>query len=109
MALLGFRDSETEDLMSVVAAVIHMGNIGFSDADDGTAHLDDPEALAMVSRLLLVDQNRVLDALTTTQMTMRSETITKAYDADKVGRLGCGRLPIAALPCFLAHTRAPRP
>ncbi len=57
MAIIGLSESEREDVLTVVAAVLHLGNVTFMANDRDEARPSGPaasESLAILSHLLKV-------------------------------------------------------
>ena len=59
MAIIGLSEQEREDVLTVVAAVLHLGNVTFMGNDRDEARPNGPaalEALAILSHLLKVSR-----------------------------------------------------
>ena len=85
MRIIGLSDDTVHAVLSLVAAVLHLGNIVFV-ADEATdeARVAGPaaeEAAESAARLLGVPTRALLDALTTRVLELRSERIHKKLDA----------------------------
>lgn len=60
MDLVGFTDEEEDNLFSIIAAILHMGNVTFEMDDDEASFVEDengPVKMAAVSSLFIWYQN----------------------------------------------------
>ncbi|XP_017794743.1 PREDICTED: myosin-IIIb-like isoform X2 [Habropoda laboriosa] len=120
--LLGFRDSEVDTVYRILAAILHLGDIEFGevaseDNTDNKSRVIDAAPLHRVSQLLGVEENDLLDALTSNSVMTRGETITRnntvaeacaARDAMAKGLYG--RLfdwMVNQINCLLCFNRSP--
>ncbi|XP_032241097.1 myosin-IIIb isoform X3 [Nematostella vectensis] len=80
--VIGFTHDEVSSLLAVLAAIIHMGDIVFTE-DESVSHLSDksmvsnPQVLVIVSSLLNLNAVELRDALTTNSNVTRGETIIR--------------------------------
>ncbi|KAK9796643.1 hypothetical protein WJX73_007169 [Symbiochloris irregularis] len=84
MAIIGLREQEREAVLRVVAAVMHLGNIGFKTGGADDAVLDgggSQEALHIVAGLLQVEPEALFTALTTRAIEAMRERIVKRLSA----------------------------
>ncbi|XP_032682960.1 myosin-IIIb-like isoform X2 [Odontomachus brunneus] len=120
--VLGFQDSEVDTVYRVLAAILHLGDIEFAevateDNTDNKSRVIDTAPLHTVSKLLGVEQNDLLEALTSNSVMTRGETITRnntvaeactARDAMAKGLYG--RLfdwMVNQINCLLCFSRSP--
>ncbi|XP_072749225.1 myosin-IIIb isoform X1 [Anoplolepis gracilipes] len=120
--VLGFQDSEVDTVYRVLAAILHLGDIEFAevasqDNTDNKSRVIDTIPLQRVSKLLGVEQNDLLEALTSNSVMTRGETITRnntvaearaARDAMAKGLYG--RLfdwMVNQINCLLCFSRSP--
>ncbi|KAL6261975.1 hypothetical protein P5V15_007059 [Pogonomyrmex californicus] len=120
--VLGFQDSEIDTVYRVLAAILHLGDIEFAevatqDNTDNKSRVIDTIPLNRVSKLLGVEQNDLLEALTSNSVMTRGETITRnntvaearaARDAMAKGLYG--RLfdwMVNQINCLLCFSRSP--
>ncbi|XP_058807301.1 myosin-IIIb-like isoform X2 [Phymastichus coffea] len=80
--VLGFHDAEIDTVYSVLAAVLHLGDIEFTevvseDNTDNKSEVVDNEPVLRVSRLLGIEPNDLVDAITSNSVVTRGETITR--------------------------------
>ncbi|EIE22795.1 hypothetical protein COCSUDRAFT_47698 [Coccomyxa subellipsoidea C-169] len=84
MQIVGIGEAEREAVLRTVAAVLHLGNITFvGAADEGAAPRDSSAeaALAAVADLLQVEEETLLQALTSRAIETVGERIVKRLDA----------------------------
>ncbi|XP_015438922.1 PREDICTED: myosin-IIIb-like [Dufourea novaeangliae] len=120
--LLGFQDSEVDTVYRILAAVLHLGDIEFAevaseDNTDNKSRVIDMAPLHRVSQLLGIEENDLLEALTSNSVMTRGETITRhntvaeacaARDAMAKGLYG--RLfdwMVNQINCLLSFNHAP--
>ncbi|KAK9300084.1 hypothetical protein QLX08_007125 [Tetragonisca angustula] len=120
--LLGFQDSEVDTVYRILAAILHLGDIEFGevaseDNTDNKSRVIDAAPLHRVSQLLGVEENDLLEALTSNSVMTRGETITRnntvaeacaARDAMAKGLYG--RLfdwMVNQINCLLCFNRSP--
>lgn len=80
--VLGFRDDEIDTVNRVLAAILNLGDLEFGevDSDDNTdnkARVVDVAPMHRVAKLLGVEVNNLLDALTKNSVVTKGETITR--------------------------------
>lgn len=86
--IIGFSHEEVSQLFSILAAVIHLGDIHFTE-DESVSHLSDksmvnnPQVLRTVSSLLGINAVELRDALTTNSNVTRGETIVRNNSVDQ--------------------------
>lgn len=86
--IIGFSHEEVSQLFSVLAAIIHLGDIRFTE-DESVLHLSDksmvtnPQVLLIVSSLLGINAVELRDALTTNSNVTRGETIVRNNSVDQ--------------------------
>ncbi|CAL7948662.1 unnamed protein product [Xylocopa violacea] len=120
--LLGFQESEVDIVYRILAAILHLGDIEFGevaseDNTDNKSGVIDTAPLHRVSQLLGVEENDLLEALTSNSVMTRGETITRnntvteacaARDAMAKGLYG--RLfdwMVNQINCLLCFNRSP--
>nr|XP_012145788.1 PREDICTED: myosin-IIIb isoform X2 [Megachile rotundata] len=120
--LLGFQDTEVNTIYRILAAILHLGDIEFGevaseDNTDNKSRVIDTAPLHRVSQLLGVEENDLLEALTSNSVMTRGETITRnntvaeacaARDAMAKGLYG--RLfdwMVNQINCLLCFNRSP--
>ncbi|XP_070173295.1 unconventional myosin-XVI-like isoform X2 [Littorina saxatilis] len=78
MKFVGFSQDDVSNMVTTVAAVLHLGNVRFTDRGDGhTATLTQPGVLHKVCKLLRVAFEDMSSALTEDTITARGEDVKK--------------------------------
>ncbi|KAL5006119.1 hypothetical protein ScPMuIL_017277 [Solemya velum] len=79
--IIGFQEEEMSAIYSVIAGVLHMGNIDFHHQEEGysgdSAVISNMNVGIVVSHLLAVSTSDLVEALTTTSMVARGEVIIR--------------------------------
>lgn len=83
-AINSFKDAEIDELWSVIAGVLHLGNLTFVDSDKSTGdcHVADPETLKRAARCLSVTTEQLQNALTSQVVAARGDVVAKAHDVN---------------------------
>ncbi|XP_065191365.1 myosin-IIIa-like [Sycon ciliatum] len=76
MSIVGFEESDINGLVSSIAAILHIGNLSFTDKSD-KAKLLNPDLLSHVASLIGVDSAQLLAALTLQVTVACGETIKR--------------------------------
>lgn len=69
---LEFSEIEQQDLFSVISAILHLGNVGFSE-EDGVSVILKPDEVDIVSKLLRCDKEKL-------ELSLRQRTIEAMLD-----------------------------
>ena len=77
MENLGLKEREVNDVMRVVAIVLHVGNIPFLKKDDDTAAIDDKKEAEIAAGLLEITAENLIYGLTHQVSTTRNEKIVR--------------------------------
>ncbi|CAH0548019.1 unnamed protein product [Brassicogethes aeneus] len=64
LSTLDFTEKEQHDMFSIVAAILHLGNIGFVEHEAGKAKVSKSEAVEIVAKLMGCDEAELREALT---------------------------------------------
>lgn len=83
MKVLVFSDSEISDIMKILAALLHLGNVRYTATEKQNmevAMIQDWTELKIVSRLLNLDPNALHRALTTKTLYTRGEAVTSSLN-----------------------------
>ncbi|XP_031788630.1 myosin-IIIb isoform X2 [Nasonia vitripennis] len=120
--VLGFQEAEVDAVYSVLAAILHLGDIEFveilsEDNTDNKSAVVDNAPVLRVSKLLGIEPDDLVEALTSNSVVTRGETITRnntvseacaARDAMAKGLYG--RLfdwMVNQINCLLSFNRSP--
>ncbi|PIO66643.1 myosin head [Teladorsagia circumcincta] len=83
-AISGFQDAEIDELWSVIAGILHLGNLTFADSDNSTGHCHvvDKEILRRAAMCLSVTTDQLQNALTSQVVAARGDVVAKAHDVN---------------------------
>ncbi|KAI1716481.1 myosin head (motor domain) domain-containing protein [Ditylenchus destructor] len=81
MKVLMFKEAEISSIVKILAALLHIGNIGYEVSDDNTVQISDTVCLTRVANILQVNPNDVADSLTGKTMLAKGERIRLYFDA----------------------------
>ncbi|XP_052412896.1 unconventional myosin-Ic isoform X1 [Carassius gibelio] len=73
LTIIGFNEEEIQELMEIVASVLHLGNIQFGEDEEGETHVTTEPQLQYLSQLLGVDGSVLKEALTHKKMVAKGE------------------------------------
>lgn len=78
MDTVGFLDEEQQDMFIVLSGILNLGNVVFEmDENEGAFVKDTQGALAIASKLLGFDTEKIAEALTSTSTVMRGSVIKR--------------------------------
>ena len=80
-----FTDNEIVQILDAVVGVLNMGNVEFGLVNDDTPRpsADSREAITMAARLLNIDLEQLVNALTTKRQTIGKEVLTSPLTIDQ--------------------------
>nr|CDJ93760.1 Myosin head and IQ calmodulin-binding region and Myosin tail 2 domain containing protein [Haemonchus contortus] len=83
-AISSFKDAEIDELWSVIAGILHLGNLTFADSDNSTGHCHvvDEETLRRAAKCLSVTTDQLQNALTSQVVAARGDVVAKAHDVN---------------------------
>nr|CDJ82018.1 Myosin head and Myosin tail 2 domain containing protein [Haemonchus contortus] len=83
-AISSFKDAEIDELWSVIAGILHLGNLTFADLDNSTGHCHvvDQETLRRAAKCLSVTTDQLQNALTSQVVAARGDVVAKAHDVN---------------------------
>lgn len=73
--IMEVKGDEQKEIFEIIASVLHMGNIGFTE-DDGQAVVLKPESVASITKLLGCDKDQLTHALTHRTIEARLDVVT---------------------------------
>uniref|UniRef100_A0A8C7MRB4 Myosin Ic, paralog a n=1 Tax=Oncorhynchus kisutch TaxID=8019 RepID=A0A8C7MRB4_ONCKI len=73
LTVIGFHEEEVEDLLNIIASVLHLGNTQFGEGEDGETQITTESHLTYLSKLLGVDGPALREALTHKKLTAKGE------------------------------------
>ncbi|XGW14792.1 hypothetical protein V3C99_000788 [Haemonchus contortus] len=83
-AISSFKDAEIDEMWSVIAGILHLGNLTFADSDNSTGHCHvvDQETLRRAAKCLSVTTDQLQNALTSQVVAARGDVVAKAHDVN---------------------------
>ncbi|CAH1098535.1 unnamed protein product [Psylliodes chrysocephalus] len=81
LSTLDFTENEQMDLFAIISAILHMGNIGFTE-EEGVSFIAKPEMVENVSKLLNCDKNLLKQALLERTIKTNNEELTTPLNRD---------------------------
>lgn len=84
MDMVGFTDDEQLDMFTVIAAVLHLGNVTFDlDESDAAMIIEPNGAVRVASKLLGVDPEEVVSCLTSMVTVTKGEYVKRNYSREQ--------------------------
>ncbi|KAL7976049.1 hypothetical protein Chor_009727 [Crotalus horridus] len=94
LSVINFSDSEVEDLLSIIASVLHLGNVQFATDEHGSAQVTTENQIKYLARLLGLENAVLQEALTHKKIIAKGEQVReelpaecKSSDGDRGGGL----------------------
>lgn len=81
LTVIEFSDNEQSDMFSIIAAILHLGNIGFSE-EDGLPKILKPDTVQTVSQLLGCDLRELTNALTHRTIETNQDIVTSPLNRE---------------------------
>uniref|UniRef100_A0A2K5YZV9 Myosin motor domain-containing protein n=1 Tax=Mandrillus leucophaeus TaxID=9568 RepID=A0A2K5YZV9_MANLE len=72
-SVIDFTEADLENLFGIIASVLHLGNIGFEEDDQGCATIPDTHEIKWIAKLLGVHPADLLEALTHRKIEAKTE------------------------------------
>ncbi|XP_042298586.1 unconventional myosin-Ic isoform X2 [Sceloporus undulatus] len=98
LSVINFTDNEVEDLLSIVASVLHLGNVQFVADEQGSAQVTTENQIKYLARLLGVESPLLREALTHKKIIAKGEELISplnleqaAYARDALAKAVYGR------------------
>lgn len=82
MTVIEIPEDEQIEIFKIVAAVLHLGNVGFTENEQGHATILKPESVKSISTLLGCDENSLTSALTHRTIQARGESVTSPLNRE---------------------------
>ncbi|KAG8122494.1 hypothetical protein E2320_017991 [Naja naja] len=75
LSIINFSDSEVEDLLSIIASVLHLGNVQFATDEHGSAQVITENQIKYLARLLGLENSVLQEALTHKKIIAKGEQL----------------------------------
>lgn len=73
LPVIGFTEGEVQNLLNVIASVLHLGNTQFGEGEEGETYITTETPIANVAKLLGLDVSALSEALTHKKLTAKGE------------------------------------
>ncbi|XP_067866002.1 unconventional myosin-Ic-like [Heterodontus francisci] len=83
LSVIDFSDTDIEELLSVVASVLHLGNLQCSSDDDGNAAITGDNQIRLLSRLLVVPGTVLREALIHKKIIAKGEELISPLNVEQ--------------------------
>uniref|UniRef100_A0A4W5PCI2 Unconventional myosin-Ic n=1 Tax=Hucho hucho TaxID=62062 RepID=A0A4W5PCI2_9TELE len=83
LSVIGFNEDEVEDLLNIIASVLHLGNIQYGGEDSGNAYITTDTQIKYLARLLGVDGLVLKDALTHKKIIAKGEELKSPLNLEQ--------------------------
>ncbi|XP_062873464.1 myosin Ic, paralog b isoform X3 [Trichomycterus rosablanca] len=83
LSVIGFNDEEVEELMNIIASVLHLGNIQYGKEESGNAYITTDTQIKYLSRLLGVDNSVLKEALTHKKIIAKGEEMMSPLNQEQ--------------------------
>ncbi|ETE60452.1 Myosin-Ic, partial [Ophiophagus hannah] len=77
LSVINFSDSEVEDLLSIIASVLHLGNVQFTTDEHGSAQVTTENQIKYLARLLGLENLVLQEALTHKKIIAKGEQVPR--------------------------------
>uniref|UniRef100_A0AAR2LV52 Unconventional myosin-Ic n=1 Tax=Pygocentrus nattereri TaxID=42514 RepID=A0AAR2LV52_PYGNA len=83
LSVIGFSDDDVEELLNIIASVLHLGNVQFGGEDSGNAYITTDTQIKYLARLLGVDGSVLKEALTHKKITAKGEELMSPLNQEQ--------------------------
>ncbi|KAM5151035.1 unconventional myosin-Ic isoform 1-T1 [Callospermophilus lateralis] len=83
LTVIDFTEDEVEDLLSIVASVLHLGNIHFAADEESNAQVTTENQLKYITRLLGVEGSTLREALTHRKIIAKGEELLSPLNLEQ--------------------------
>ncbi|XP_049597876.1 unconventional myosin-Ic isoform X2 [Syngnathus scovelli] len=73
LSVIGFTDEDLQNLLNIIASVLHLGNTQFGEGEEGETHITTEMPIVNVSKLLGLEASSLSEALTHKKLTAKGE------------------------------------
>lgn len=80
---LGIEEANCDVIWTVLAAILHLGDVQFKDTSDKIAEIDNPEEITIIAELLQLDEKKLSWALTNYCSIQEGTAIRKKHTSDE--------------------------
>ncbi|KAG9485869.1 hypothetical protein GDO78_008773 [Eleutherodactylus coqui] len=87
MSVINFNDDDVEELLSIVASVLHLGNVQFASDEQGNVQVTTENQIKYLARLLSVDSTLLRESLIHKKIIAKGEEFCINYCNEKLQQL----------------------
>ncbi|XP_076024594.1 unconventional myosin-Ic-like [Genypterus blacodes] len=82
---IGFNEEEVQELLNIIASVLHLGNTQFGEGEEGETHITTETPIGNIARLLGVDGSALGEALTHKKLIAKEEEMISPLNFEQAG------------------------
>ncbi|XP_036392066.1 myosin Ic, paralog b isoform X1 [Megalops cyprinoides] len=83
LTVIGFNDDDVEELLNIIASVLHLGNIQFGGEESGNAYITADTQIKYLARLLGVDGSILKEALVNKKIIAKGEELMSPLNLEQ--------------------------
>ncbi|KAI2656310.1 Unconventional myosin-Ic [Labeo rohita] len=83
LSVIGFTDDDVEELLNIIASVLHLGNVQYGGEDSGTSYITTETQIKYLARLLGVDGTVLKEALTHKKIIAKGEELMSPLNQEQ--------------------------
>ncbi|XP_036379609.1 unconventional myosin-Ic-like isoform X2 [Megalops cyprinoides] len=92
LTVIGFSDEEVEELLNIIASVLHMGNVQFAAEESGNSFITTETQIKYLAKLLGVEGSALKEALTHKKIIAKGEELMSPLNLEQAA---CARDALA--------------
>uniref|UniRef100_UPI003AABA897 unconventional myosin-Ic n=1 Tax=Centroberyx gerrardi TaxID=166262 RepID=UPI003AABA897 len=85
LSIIGFTEGEVQELLNIIASVLHLGNIQFGEGEDGETRITTDTQIRNLAKLLGVDGSALREALTHKKLIAKGEEMISPLNFEQAG------------------------
>ncbi|XP_030631996.1 myosin Ic, paralog b isoform X1 [Chanos chanos] len=83
LTVIGFTDDDVEELLNIIASVLHLGNVQYGSEESGNAYITTDSQIKYLSRLIGVDGSVLKEALTHKKIIAKGEELMSPLNQEQ--------------------------
>ncbi|KAM4620151.1 unconventional myosin-Ic isoform 2-T2 [Polymixia lowei] len=85
LPIIGFTEEEVQELLNIIASVLHLGNTQFGEGEEGETHITTETPIRNLTMLLGVDGSALREALTHKKLIAKGEEMITPLNFEQAG------------------------